>query len=376
MKAFFEVTVPNLPFCLGPSHTPDNPSGIPATLDLKLKLNEKYMVIEQVVTAESRELLGEGYSHGIPMGTPSNDTLLGMPYVDDFIGFIEGSSHQKGNLLEIGAGTGYLSHQMKNRGWKVVSLEPGKGFQSDWLRFGLEVVNDFYPSKEITDTFDIIIMYTVLEHIEDIDGLLEAIRIQLTSKGKLILAVPDCTNEISEIDPAMLIHEHIRYFTETSLRNIFEQNGFDVQIKKSTHGRSIFACATKSESNHYQIDKSEERILDQYLRNIPRRIQELSNSICDISKSGQIAVYCPARLLNILPLQLDYIFIDDDEAIQGKFYPPFPSRVIGKEGIESIEAATLIIGSRTFGSLIKRNLPTKEWEIITIESLLHEDSLD
>jgi hypothetical protein len=219
-------------------------------------------------------------------------------------------------------------------------------------------------------------MYTVLEHIEDVESLLEAIKIQLSNNGKLILAVPDCTNEILEVDPSMLLHEHIRYFTEVSLRNIFQLNGFDVQIEKSKYGRSIFVCASKRESNYYEIDKSEKEILDQYLKKVFGRIQSLSNYVRDLSTLGKIAVYCPARLLNFLPLDLDYVFIDDDEEIQGKYYPPFSSRVIGKHDVHNVEARTLIIGSRTFGSLIRSKLPYKEWEILSIESFLQKSILE
>ena len=102
----------------------------------------------------------------------------------------------------------------------------------------------------------------------------------------------------------------------------------------------------------------------------------LGNFISNVSKSGQIAIYCPARLLNILPLHLNYLFIVYNGAIQGKFYPPFPSKVIGRESIEDVKVKTLIIGSRTFDSLIRSNLPNLQSDIISIKSLLRDSLLE
>jgi 2-polyprenyl-3-methyl-5-hydroxy-6-metoxy-1,4-benzoquinol methylase len=368
-----EVTIRDLPFCIGPTDSENNPTGLPRTLDLELTINKKYMVIEQRISAEASELLGKSYTHGIPMGTPSNDTPMGMPYVEDFINFISSVSTNSGRLLEIGAGTGYLSYRMKKNGWDVTSLEPGKGFESDWKRFGIEVVNDFYPSEQVSGKFETVIMYTVLEHMDNIESFLEALKNQLSANGQILLAVPDCSSEIKDVDPAMLIHEHISYFTETSLKNLFTVNGFQVQIEKSKFGRSIFVSATKVESSHQQIDASEYDLLQSYIIEIDRKIQNLNGFIFDVSRLGKIAVYCPARLLNILPIHLDYVFIDDDINIQGKHYPPFKSRVLSNQEISNEKIATVIIGSRTFSNQILDNLPKREWNIITFEELINFD---
>jgi SAM-dependent methyltransferase len=331
------------------------------------------MVLEQVLSKTSGDILDIGYTHGIPMGTPSNDTTMGLPYVEDFIEFINLVSPVKGNLLEIGAGTGYLSYRMKMDGWEVTSLEPGRGFESEWLRFGIKVVNDFYPSAEVRGAFECVVMYTVLEHIFDIETLLSEIRSQLTDNGKLIIAVPDCTDEILEVDPAMLIHEHTRYFTETSLRNIFAVNGYEVQIVKSKFGRSIYVSATKLSQTVVEIDVHEEFYLSRYIREISGTIRELREFILETSKLGQIAVYCPARLLNILPIQLNYIFIDDSIEIQGKYYPPFSSIVIKLEECVNLQVDTVIIGSRTFATQMINNLPDKKWKVVKVADLMNRE---
>ena len=52
-------------------------------------------------------------------------------------------------------------------GWQVTSVEPGVGYEQFWESHGVEVINDFFPTKLVKGQFDAIIFYTVLEHIKD-----------------------------------------------------------------------------------------------------------------------------------------------------------------------------------------------------------------
>ena len=160
-----QITLDNLPFCIGVRNQPFNPKGIPSEFPLTITLNNKLNRLEQVPNKELNTFLDNAYSIGNEIGTPSNDTSLGMPYVNDFIKFINAFKQPKGRLLEIGAGTGFLSKCLKDIGWETVSIEPGKGYEESWKRHNVQVINDFFPSEEIEPGFDAIVMYTVLEHI-------------------------------------------------------------------------------------------------------------------------------------------------------------------------------------------------------------------
>lgn len=362
----------NLPFCLGSRSAPNNPNGLPNVLNLSLAFNNRYSILEQRYSDTTTHLLSLGYSHGIPMGTPSSDTNLGTPYAEEFLNYIESVSIHKTTVLEIGAGTGYISYRLSKNGWKVTSLEPGTGYEDDWKRFGLSVVNDFYPTNQITEKFDLIVMYTVLEHIIEIETFLHFLKDQMKTEAKIIIAVPDCIEELSTIDPSMIIHEHARYFTEKSLKNLLLSNGFSSNIKKSNFGRSLFAEAWLNTENHESIDTSEVDLITKYLSSINNKVESMRNKISSMAIKRKIAIYCPSRMLNILPIENDYHFIDDDSSIHGNYYPPFQNVITGIDDLDTDSPITLIIGSRTFFEQITKRLPPNDWEIVGITELLSE----
>ena len=58
---------------------------------------------------------------------------LGGPYVKDFLKFIKANIEEKAEILEIGAGTGYLSKLLMEDGHEVDALEPGKSARKPGL---------------------------------------------------------------------------------------------------------------------------------------------------------------------------------------------------------------------------------------------------
>ena len=58
------------------------------------------------------------------------------------------------------------------------------------VAIGLDVINDFFPSEMVTDRFDVIVFYTVLEHLHNTGDFLDNVKKQLAPDGKLFLSVP------------------------------------------------------------------------------------------------------------------------------------------------------------------------------------------
>lgn len=367
------LEISDLPFCLGAMATPENPGGLPSVHPFRLELNYALGRLEQAVDPALEDLLERAYRVGNEMGTPSDNTELGRPYVDDFIQFIGQWTSCQGRLLEIGAGTGFLSKCLSQVGWQVTSIEPGLGYQRYWDSHGVEVVNDFFPSSRITDQFDAIVFYTVLEHIKDTKTFLEHVRNQLKPNGKVILAVPDCTIEISDGDPSILLHEHFQYFTAASLANTLAEAGFTAVVEASQFGRSLFcvgSLATKSQ----QVIASAESVsdLETFITGIPNARAIMKEAMDCWLKLGEVGIYCPSRLLNFISPKDSFLFYDDAVGIQGKYYPPFVAPVRSRTILLYDSPPTLLIGSRTFGTRLKADLVAANLQsnIILLSDLL------
>jgi 2-polyprenyl-3-methyl-5-hydroxy-6-metoxy-1,4-benzoquinol methylase len=353
------INLGEIPFCIGPMNTPNNPDGIPNTMDFKLKINHNYGTLEQDVGNDLKNLLSTGYRHGVPMGTPSDSSELGDPYVQDFLSYISQKTLKKGKILEIGAGKGFLSKQLKLSGWETTSIEPGSGYSENWDEHNLDVINDFYPSPQITGLFQAIVFYTVLEHISKVEDFLRAIQDQLEENGQIFMAVPNCAVEIQKVDPSMLIHEHISYFTKNSLQRMLNENGLECEVTESKYGRSLFVTATiQKNGNKPKLIYNSDREAG-YLKNIEKNLEISRDRIRKIESQGTLGVFCPGRLINILPTDLNYFFFDDSLMLHDKFFPPFLSPIQSRSNIQKLDIKSLIIGSRTFFSSIKDKLPYK-----------------
>ncbi|PLW96612.1 MAG: methyltransferase [Marinilabiliales bacterium] len=99
---------------------------------------------------------------------------------------------RQGHILDIGCATGEFLNAFSKRGWKVSGIEP----DSDAAEYASKNYGiDVYPESEIEkfkdDTFDIVTMWHVLEHVEDFHKRIKEIKRVLRPGGILTIAVPN-----------------------------------------------------------------------------------------------------------------------------------------------------------------------------------------
>ena len=85
----------------------------------------------------------------------------------------ENSRKSKGTLLDVGAGTGYFAKYMQDEGWDVTALEPdstARRVANEKLGLQIEPLEALASLKE--NSFDVITLWHVLEHVMDLNGYL------------------------------------------------------------------------------------------------------------------------------------------------------------------------------------------------------------
>ena len=97
-------------------------------------------------------------------------------------------AHRKtGRLLDIGTGTGYFSDTMVRRGWKVEAVEKSpQAREFAKLHFDLDVKPESALKEFAPDSFDVITLWHVMEHLEHLDEVWQRLHELLTEKGVLI----------------------------------------------------------------------------------------------------------------------------------------------------------------------------------------------
>lgn len=98
----------------------------------------------------------------------------------------------KGCLLDIGCGVGDFLRVVKDAGWEVSGIEPSsnaKVIASKRLGF-----TPLDPSETVTlsdASFDVITMWHVLEHVDDLHGQVGSLQRLLKPGGRLVIALPN-----------------------------------------------------------------------------------------------------------------------------------------------------------------------------------------
>lgn len=141
-------------------------------------------------------------------------------------------AHRKtGHLLDIGTGTGYFPATMKRRGWTVEAVEKNEGarrFAAEY--FGLDVRPEGELQGMKAESFDVITLWHVMEHLEHLNETWELLHRLLTDKGVLVVAVPNCSSydaqKYGAYWAAYDVPRHLWHFTPDTMQRFGARHGF------------------------------------------------------------------------------------------------------------------------------------------------------
>jgi len=154
-----------------------------------------------------------------------------------------GRDQQGARLLDVGCGTGWFLECARAAGFDVSGLELGSelaGFTSD--RLGIEVWNQTLDELPTDALYDVITMFDVLEHVPDPKETLAHVFRLLNPGGIALFFVPNLESlgfkVLKENSSLCMPVEHLYYFTETALRPVLKQVGFQI-VDFATRGMDI-----------------------------------------------------------------------------------------------------------------------------------------
>jgi 2-polyprenyl-3-methyl-5-hydroxy-6-metoxy-1,4-benzoquinol methylase len=143
----------------------------------------------------------------------------------------------KGEILDIGCGTGAFLHSMKEAGWVINGLEPDAAARNKAIE-----LYDIHPheSGELfqlkPSSYHTITMWHVLEHVHELHAYIKQIRELLTPNGKLFIAVPNYTSHDAEVYKehwaAWDVPRHLYHFSPQSMENLLRLHGLKLAAVK------------------------------------------------------------------------------------------------------------------------------------------------
>ncbi|MDK3157441.1 class I SAM-dependent methyltransferase [Kamptonema cortianum] len=134
------------------------------------------------------------------------------------------------SILEVGCGNGNFTEILVKNCNSIVAVDINPVYVNmakERLKHqpGLEILNVDITQTRLERKFDTIIMFDVLEHIENDVELLHLLGHYLSERGKIIIKVPALNCLYSPMDKAI---GHYRRYNRKTLKRTFKQAGLNV----------------------------------------------------------------------------------------------------------------------------------------------------
>lgn len=137
----------------------------------------------------------------------------------------------QGRLLDIGCGVGDFLVQVKKSGWEVAGIEPSNDAKAiAQTRLGFKPLDPSSYASLPDHSFDVITMWHVLEHVDDLKSQTSELLRLLKPGGRLIIALPnyqsfDC-QYYNDKWAAWDLPRHLNHFSPECIHEIIESVGF------------------------------------------------------------------------------------------------------------------------------------------------------
>jgi SAM-dependent methyltransferase len=166
---------------------------------------------EKALAAVVVPLLGRGF-----------DSFTTLPY------------QGQGRMLDFGCGSGWYAQRMREQGWTVTGLDFSEHAARQVMRrYGIPVLVGTLPHPAVApESFDLITMGCVLEHVHRPHEVIAAAAQALAPGGTLVIAVPNLDSwgfrYFGQDWWPLELPRHLLHFTPATLRRLVEGHGLEI----------------------------------------------------------------------------------------------------------------------------------------------------
>lgn len=203
-----------------------------------LLLNEEYQILK-THPQPTLDKLGSYYEFEDYIShTDGKRTLFEKMYhfikrkaIRDKVKLINSYQPVKGRILDIGAGTGDFLLECKNQNWDILGIEPNDKAKGIALGKGVKFGDTI--EKLESNSFDVITMWHVLEHVPDVEHQVSELKRLLKPSGTIIIAVPNFKSYdakyYKEFWAAYDVPRHLWHFSKTAIEKLFDKQNMNLE---------------------------------------------------------------------------------------------------------------------------------------------------
>ncbi len=281
-------------------------------------------------------------------------------------------------VVDLGSNDGISLKPLNDRGIKVTGIEPATNIANIAIKNGIPTINAYFNNNTLKGSegkVDLITASNVFAHADDLKNITRNVFNLLKDDGTFIIEVQYLLDTIKDLTFDNIYHEHVNYWSVTSINNFFNSLGYFVTDVEhiDTHGGSIRIYVKRNKTNInnnvYEFLNNEIKFgIKKYetYKNFNKEIVRIKNNVVvNInklkSKYKKIAAYgSPAKAttaLNYYGVDLNFIdyTIEDNELKNNKFIPGVNIPIKNKNYCYDNKPDIIIVLAWNFFEDIKRN---------------------
>ena len=179
--------------------------------------------------------------------------------------------NQDTQVVEIASNDGYLLRNFKDKGIKILGVEPCANVAEAAEKIGIPSLRKFFGEQTarqmVKDGFqaDLIVGNNVLAHVPDLNDFVKGMKILLSPQGVITMEFPHLKKLIEFNQFDTIYHEHFSYFSLVTVEKVFAEFGltiFDVE-EIPTHGGSLRIYARHDSDTSKPVLESVSSLRDQ-----------------------------------------------------------------------------------------------------------------
>ncbi|MFT6841259.1 MAG: hypothetical protein ACJASR_000016 [Psychroserpens sp.] len=290
-------------------------------------------------------------------------------------------------VIDIGCNSLSLLSDLKSNGIKAnhfIGIDPAPLPEDDKSIEKIIFIQGFAEEVDIpfgkTDLPDLIVSDQVFEHIPNINVMLASFSKKIAVNSVFVISVPSLELLTKHYNFQMLIHEHVNYFTEDSLTNLFffsnpgflrvtsefitiPHIGTLIQSFRLTGGQHKRHLLNKINpwidfNNNFTIYKNQLKVVEEHLQRLSENEQIY----------GFGASYIVAILAYFMESDLSFLtaIIDDTPYKRNKYVPGVKPRIVSLEDVSSLsEVVIFITAPQASRAIMNRLIPLNPQMIVS-----------
>lgn len=173
-------------------------------------------------------------------------------------------------VVEIASNDGYLLRFFRDKGIRVLGIEPAGNVAAVAEAAGIPTLREFFGAKlakelgEAGQFPDLLLGNNVVAHVPELKDFVRGLKWLLKRDGVITLEFPHILRLIQDRQFDTIYHEHFSYFSLFVLARIFEEFGLRIfKVEQlPTHGGSLRIFATHIENDKFDEDPSVQAVLN------------------------------------------------------------------------------------------------------------------